>query len=112
VSPADLCTTAITVQEIAYGIERLGETDRARDLLDRFEVMLADQLVGPVLPLSAFSARITGFLLAARQREGRPIHYADAQIAGIALENGATLATRNSRDFVGMRLDIVDPWET
>jgi predicted nucleic acid-binding protein len=41
---------------------------------------------------------------------GRPIGVADAQIAGIALAHGASLATRNTRDFAGLPLDVVDPW--
>ena len=105
-----VCTSAITVQELSFGIERLGETRRASELLENFETMLSAGLVGPALPLTGVSARITGYLLAARQRAGRPLHYADAQIAGIALEHGAALATRNVRDFEGLRLDIVDPW--
>jgi predicted nucleic acid-binding protein len=35
---------------------------------------------------------------------------ADAQIAGIALVHGATIATRNTRDFAGLPLTVVNPW--
>jgi predicted nucleic acid-binding protein len=35
----------------------------------------------------------------------------DAMIAAICLENGATLATRNTKDFEGLDLRLVNPFE-
>jgi predicted nucleic acid-binding protein len=35
---------------------------------------------------------------------------ADAQIAAICLNLGATLATRNTSDFEDIRVDLLDPW--
>lgn len=103
-------TTAITVQETFFGVERLPDSRRRSDLTETLEQILSD-LVGPrILPFSALSARHTAAIQAHRQRLGRPIGFADAQIAGIALSRGATLATRNVRDFGDLELDVVDPW--
>lgn len=35
---------------------------------------------------------------------------ADGQIAAICRHHGATLATRNVRDFEGIELAVLDPW--
>jgi hypothetical protein len=35
----------------------------------------------------------------------------DAQIAAIALDQGAMLATRNVKDFAGCGVKLVNPWE-
>jgi len=35
----------------------------------------------------------------------------DAQIASICLSRGATLATKNIRDFDRTGNDVVDPWQ-
>lgn len=35
----------------------------------------------------------------------------DAQIAAICLSHGATLATRNTKDFAGLDLSLVNPFE-
>lgn len=103
-------TTAITVQECFYGVELLPGSER-RDALTRTLERIIDAVFeGRVLPYTEVSARHTAALIAHRQRLGRPIGAADAQIAGIAIEHGATLATRNTRDFVGMPLEVVDPW--
>lgn len=34
----------------------------------------------------------------------------DGMIAATCLEHGATLATRNTRDFEGLGIDLVNPW--
>jgi predicted nucleic acid-binding protein len=34
----------------------------------------------------------------------------DAQIAAVCQVHGARLATRNTKDFEGLGLDVVDPW--
>lgn len=34
----------------------------------------------------------------------------DAQIAAMALDEGAKVATRNTRDFIPAGIELVDPW--
>jgi predicted nucleic acid-binding protein len=42
---------------------------------------------------------------------GRPIETKDAMIAAICTAHGAKLATRNVRDFDGLDLALVNPFE-
>ena len=49
-------------------------------------------------------------IAAQRRLLGRPISQSDAMIAGIVHAHGATLATRNIRDFEGCAIALVDPW--
>ncbi len=45
------------------------------------------------------------------KRLGRPITVEDAQIAAVARQHAATLATRNIRDFDVLEgLSLVNPW--
>jgi predicted nucleic acid-binding protein len=46
-----------------------------------------------------------------RRAQGRPIADLDAQIAAIAQCCGAILATRNSADFEGCGIRLVNPWQ-
>jgi len=55
-------------------------------------------------------ADVAGRLRAAASARGRPIDPVDALIAASALVCGATVATRNVRDFEPLGVEIVDPW--
>ncbi|ETA03666.1 hypothetical protein ThrDRAFT_00725 [Frankia casuarinae] len=46
-----------------------------------------------------------------REQAGTPISGFDAQIAAICRARNAVLATRNTSDFTGLGLELVDPWE-
>jgi len=41
---------------------------------------------------------------------GRPISQLDAMIAAITLSREAALATRNTRDFEGCGIRVINPW--
>lgn len=49
-------------------------------------------------------------LVDSRERTGAPIDGLDAQIAAICRVHGATLATRNVKDFQNTGIDLIDPW--
>ena len=50
-------------------------------------------------------------IFARRRQTGRPVAISDCLIASHVLEHGATLATRNIRDFDGVGLSVTNPWE-
>ena len=45
------------------------------------------------------------------RKAGRTFSQPDLIIAAIALEHGLTLVTRNVKDFAGLRLPLLNPWE-
>ncbi len=49
-------------------------------------------------------------LMAARHRKGRPGDLRDTMIAGIALAQHATLATRNTVHFADASIPLINPW--
>lgn len=107
----NLFVTAVTVAEIGYGVARLPPGRRKSELELRLDVLVHRLFVDRVLPFDQAAAERYGGLVASRERSGRPIDTADAQIAAICLHHGASLATRNVRDFDELGLDVVDPWE-
>jgi predicted nucleic acid-binding protein len=64
-----------------------------------------------ILPSDRSAAMSYGEIVARRERAGRPIGPMDAMIAAICIVNGATLATRNVRDFAGLDVKLVNPFE-
>lgn len=102
-----LCTTAITIAEIEFGLRRLPAGRRSDDLQSRFETFAAALTV---LPLDDLSAREAGRFRAMREAAGLPSQPSAMMIAGIAAVAGAALATRNTRDFEGLPIQLIDPW--
>lgn len=105
-----LFTTAITEAEIFYGIERLPTGRRRNDLRAAIEDVFSKDLGGRVLAFDSRAARIYGQLLAERRSAGRSMPQSDAQIAAIVIAHGATLVTRNTRDFANSGIKLLNPW--
>lgn len=100
----------IVVMELSFGAERF----LRRTGSDRYARSLADMLDlfrDRVLKLRLDAAMLTGRLRAMREATGRPIAISDAMIAAICIHHGATLATRNVKDFEGLDLKLVNPFE-
>lgn len=107
--PHSLVTTAITVAEVRFGIARLPAGQRRERLsLAAAEVFLA--FAERVWPFDVAAAGQYADIVAARESLGRPIDGFDAQIAAVCRARGASLATRNVRDFQDLSLQVVDPW--
>jgi toxin FitB len=103
-------TTAITQGEILYGIRLLPEGQRRRKLWDAAVAIFGDDFAGRVLSFDSEAAEAYAEIGASRRAAGRPISQFDATIAAITRSHGATLATRNAKDFEGCGIDVVNPW--
>ena len=102
-------TTAVTVFEIRFGIEILASGRRRRSLEDAFAKMLEQDFDGRVLPFDQSAAQAAAAIAAKQRQAGNPVEIRDVQIAGIATARKATLATRNTRHFVKIGINLVDP---
>lgn len=102
-------TTAVTLAEIGYGMERLPAGQRkerlrvaAGEIFDAFERQ--------ILPFDHAAANLYPGIVATRDQSGQPIDGFDAQIAAICRAHGAALVTRNIKDFRDTGIDVIDPW--
>ena len=104
-------TTTVSLAEILYGLEILPLGKRRAGLSATAETMFATLFAQRILVFDGPAARAFPSIAAGRRLRGRPISVLDAQIAAIAKANGATLATRNTSDFEGCGVRLVNPWE-
>lgn len=103
-----LYLSVLTLGEIRKGIERLGDGPRQQQLLDWLEVELPNYFLGRVLAVDAHTADRWGRLLGGA---GRPVPAVDSLLAATALQHDLTLVTRNTADFAGLGLRLINPWE-
>jgi predicted nucleic acid-binding protein len=109
-APGGLCTTAVTVAEIRYGLERLADGRRKQSLLTAATEIFA-AFGDYIQPFDAGAATWYATIVAHRDRLGLPIDGFDAQIAAICRSHTAVLATRNTKDFRETGIDVIDPWQ-
>jgi predicted nucleic acid-binding protein len=108
---SDVAMTAVTAAELRYGVTRLPEGHRKRELTVAIRGILAEDFHDRVLPFDEGASVRYADIVAGRERIGRPIGVADAQIAAICRDAGAILATGNTADFEETRIELIDPWK-
>ena len=79
---------------------------RKQLLLDWLEVELPNYFVGRLLPVDTHTADRWGRLMASA---GRPLPAIDSLLAATALQHDLTLVTRNTKDFEGLGVQLVNP---
>lgn len=108
----EVFVTAVTAAELMYGVARLPNGSRKRELHVRVEELLAEDFRDQILPFDALSATHYADIVAAREHAGRPISMADGQIAAICRNWSARLATRTVSDFINTGVDTINPWDS
>jgi toxin FitB len=107
----EIGTTAVTAAELLYGVARMPAGRRKTELAAAVRGLLGDDLRDRVLPFDEHCASRYADIVCARETLGRPIGVADAQIAAICRTVEATLATRNTDDFSGTGIELINPWK-
>jgi len=102
--------TVVTAAELRYGAERLPSGRRQEQLKRAINGIIEEDFSGRVLPYTVAATVLLADLTLVRERLGRPISLADAQIAAICKLHGAALATRNTRDFENCGIELINPW--
>ena len=103
-----LFISAITIDEITFGIAILPSGRRRRQLADVFS-RIVDVFAERVLPFDVAAAAESAKFRAQRRLNGKPMSLADSQIAGVAKSNSFALATLDIRDFQGIDLTVLEP---
>ena len=99
--------SVVTVGELRRGIELIrlrGDAEQAT-LLEDWLMIVLDQYADNVLSLDADAAQVWG-----RLRVPNPEHALDKQIAAIALIHDLTVVTRNTADFEGTGVRVMNPF--
>ena len=107
-----LFTTTVVEAEILYGVAVLADGARKTQLQAALKAIFTEDLSGQVIPFDRDCAEACAAIAANRKNLGQPISQFDAMIAAATASRGATLATRNLRDFADCGIRLINPWET
>ena len=108
---ASLFTTTVTRGEILYGIRLLSDGKRRRGLWDAAKKIFDEDFADQLLSFDSDAADMYAEIAASRRAAGKPISQFDAMIVAMARSRGASLATRNVKDFEGCGVDVINPWK-
>lgn len=101
----------MTVGELRKGAILLPTSGKRTQIEHSIEVLIPAWFGKRILPVTQAIAERWGVLEAQRQMIGRPLGVADGMIAATALGHGLTVVTRNVKDFDGLSVPIINPWE-
>lgn len=109
VKQTNVAITAISVAELLVGARRLPEGARRTALITAIDSILTG---AEVLAFDEGAAGVYAQMHETRRDAGRPLAREDGMIAAITATHGASLATRNTADFEGLGIELMNPWPT
>lgn len=109
-APEALFLTTIALAELWAGIEALPAGKRRARLHHSITEQIGALFRGRILPFDVDAARAFGQVYAGARTAGNSIEFADCAIASIASARGFAVATRNTRDFRGTGIELLNPW--
>jgi predicted nucleic acid-binding protein len=107
----DVFMSVVSFAELGRGVELLPPGRRREGLATWIARDLTERFHGRVLDVDRRVADCWGHLMARCQRSGRTPTAMDAFFAATAESHGLTLVTRNVRDFEGLNVPLLNPWD-
>ncbi len=102
--PRSLAIPAVALYELEVGLAKSAAPARRRSQLEELLALLE------VLPFGAAEAAIAARIRAELEQAGTPIGVLSTLIAGTALRHGATLVTRNLKEFQRIEGLALEDW--
>jgi predicted nucleic acid-binding protein len=107
---ANVFLTAVGESELRHGVALLPNGRRRSLLAKAISSILEEDFRNRILPFDSAAARAYAGIAVGRRSAGRPISQFDCQIAAIVACHAAVLATRNTADFEGCGIEMINPW--
>jgi predicted nucleic acid-binding protein len=107
----NLFLSVMTLGEICKGIDLLPASQKRTGLQDWLDIDVRSWFAGRILPVTETIAERWGHLAAAAKKQGVALAVVDGVIAATALEHDLTVVTRNLKDFTGLGVMVLNPWD-
>ena len=105
-----LYLSSVTVAEIRFGIELIGDAGRRSELVLWLDNELRPLFAGRILQIDENVLLKWRLMIEAGRKRGQTFSHPDVLIAAIAAHHGLTVATRNGKEFAAAGVEVIDPW--
>ena len=105
-----LYVSTVTLAEIRFGIELVGDATKRAELGDWLAHKLRPMFERRVLPLSEDVIVKWRLLVEDGRKAGHTYSQPDLFIAATALHHGLTVVTRDAAEFERARVPVFNPW--
>jgi len=102
--------SVVAIAEIRRGVALMDPGRKREALAEWLAEDLPHRFEHRVLPVDEPVALAWGDLMGLAKRSGRGLSSMDGLIAATAVAHNLTLATRNTKDFDGLGINLIDPW--
>jgi toxin FitB len=106
-----LYVSTVTLAEIRFGIEKLGDAGQRAELHDWLAHRVRPLFEHRVLPISEEVMFKWRLLVEEGRKVGHTFSQPDLIIAATGLLHGLTVVTRNTTDYVRTRVPLFNPWD-
>ena len=103
--------SVLTLGEIRKGLAGLAQGKRRTRLESWLEVELQTRFAGRILPVDTAIADRWGVIATEAKRRGKALSVIDGLLAATALHYNLTVVSRNASDFMGVQVQVLNPWE-
>lgn len=103
--------SALTFGEIKKGIANVQDAKRKETLEMWLQDFVIPRFWSRIIPIDGPVALAWGELVAMQGRTGRLIPTIDSLIAASAIAHQLQIVTRNTKDFEGLNIQLINPWE-
>lgn len=110
-APETLYLPTICVAELWAGIAALSAGKRRTQLQLVVNQQVLSLFAGRILDFDVDAASAFGTVAAHAKAAGNAMDFADCAIAAIASAHGFSVATRNTKDYRGSGVPLVNPWD-
>jgi predicted nucleic acid-binding protein len=103
--------SVVTLAEIRFGIELVGEPNRRAELNEWLTHKVRPMFDGRVLPITEDIMLKWRLLVEEGRKTGHTFSQPDLMIAATAIHHGLTVVTRDRSDYDKARVPVVNPWD-
>lgn len=107
-----LYVSTITFMEIRFGIERASSPASRADLERWLAETIRPMFAGRVLEITEEIMLAWRRMVDDGRKTGRTFSQPDLILAATALQHDLTLVTRNVKDFDGLSVNVLNPWDS